>query len=686
MISLVAAAIFTGIGLALKSKLQLRGWILLVTPLVLLAGLLFAGFDAVYDRMAQLQQIRDDARWKMIAGTLDAWRHYPVWGTGLGTHEFVFPMFDPATDPSMAAHADCDYAQLLEETGVVGMGLIGAFLLGFWWRYGQLVRRRVRSVAMAAFGLGFGLLAVMIHSATDFGQHLPANFCLTAIFCGLLVAIGRIERRYAAGSGGRGAGSGERSGIRDGGLEIGDAGLRKEDASRGQGAGDGQDCLKAELRSEAETGTDGEKEEDIRHVVENATSHTSPKCQRGNDLGPSHGLSVGVGRSREPHRQFPLGRRMAGAIALTGLVTLWGCVLWEVNAVRVSEQYWEQTAMAESRVRQWNWQASDEDYMELIAAAAASAQWQPDNIKPRYWMNLYRWYSISRVVDAETGRVIWHPQAVHFAERIAGELSQARLICPTFGPIYSFEGQLRLLFLGQPGGADLIRKGYQLVPHDASTCFIAGVLSAREGKLEEATTRFRRAVALDDAFFAEIVHIYVDELNRPELAVGLVEGELPEGVSTANEPAGDESAKDRLLREGFFRTRCRRLLTIIKILSSTEEDACMAAAIRHETVAMLRVRCQAEDVTVEELVAMADISRDAGQYAAAADYYRRALGFNFDQVDWRCSLAQSLADLGDWEEADHQARICLRLAPGTDAAVKLVQKLSVQAKPDDAVE
>ena len=198
VISLVAAAGFTGLGLAAKSKLKLRGWLLMVLPLVLLTGLLFTGFDVVYERMATLQQIQDDARWKMTLGALKAWRQYPVFGTGLGTHEVVFPAFDPDINADLAGHADCDYAQLLEETGVAGITLIAAFLTGFWCRYVLLARKRLRSAAMAAFGLGFGLLAVMIQSATDFGQHLPANFCLTAIVCGLLVSIGRIERRYAS--------------------------------------------------------------------------------------------------------------------------------------------------------------------------------------------------------------------------------------------------------------------------------------------------------------------------------------------------------------------------------------------------------------------------------------------------------------------------------------------------------
>jgi tetratricopeptide (TPR) repeat protein len=492
---------------------------------------------------------------------------------------------------------------------------------------------------MAAFGLGFGLLAVMIQSASDFGQHLPANFCLTAIVCGLLVSIGRIERRY-----------------------------------------DGDSATPTRLASEgASTPT--------RRASEGPSTPTRRASED-----PSLARRASGRRIGHPSYMPGRGRWLAGAMALCGLAALWGWVLWEANAARLAAEHWQWASMAASRASQWNWQVGDEDYKDLIASAAAAADCEPDKVKPRYWLNFFRWHSISRVVDAKTGQVIWHPQSVRFAQRIAEELSQARVLCPTFGPLYSFEGQLRLLFLGEAGGGELIRKGYELAPNDAAACFTAGILALREDQLDEAATRFKRAIALEgfayskDSFFSQIVHIYVDELGRPELVRGLVTEKPREGVPAEDVPPVELLPKDRLLRDQFFKTRCRQWQTIIEILTATEEDACLAAEIRHETAAMLRRRCQAEDVTVDELAALADICRDSGQYAEAADCYRRALGFNFDQVQWRAALAQCLADLGDAEEADHQARVCLRLSPGMDAAVKLIKTLSVQGKRDEWAE
>jgi len=555
VISLLVAATVTGVALASTRDLRWRGWLLATMSLVAFATLFFVGFDAVYDRMATLQDFEDRyaGRWEMNLGALAAWREYPVFGAGLGTHEVVFPMFDPAVNPSLAGHADNDYAQILEETGVLGVGLAAAFLAGIWWRYFRLIRRAKTPLAMAAFGLGFGLLAIMIHSTTDFGQHLPANFCLTAIACALLIRLGRIER----------------------------------DRSKNT------DADKLQLRG-------------------------------------------------------PRRIRWLAVLPLVCLVAVWGWALLEANAARVAENEWAETLAIEYTVRQSDWQASDDQYADLITHAEAAAESQPDNVKYRYWLNVYRWQSISRDVDPDTGQVVLHPDTIPHVERIAQELANARLLCPTFGPVYSLEGQLKLFVLERPVGGELIRKGYQLAPNDASTCFIAGVYSAQEEDLEETISRFERAIALDGSYYGEVMGIYIHELNRPDLARRL---------------AGDN---------------CGRLFGLSNSLSRIEEHAALAQEIHADAVRILRKRCKSPEASASELARLASICQKDKDFPSAVTYYRRALNLNYGQVGWRLALAKALAETGQVEEAMHEARICLRLRPQMQAAKKLIEDLSVK--------
>ena len=46
-----------------------------------------------------------------------------------------------------------------------------------------------RGEAAAAIGMGYGLVAILVHSLTDFGQHIPANACLTALYGALLLNL-----------------------------------------------------------------------------------------------------------------------------------------------------------------------------------------------------------------------------------------------------------------------------------------------------------------------------------------------------------------------------------------------------------------------------------------------------------------------------------------------------------------
>ena len=120
---------------------------------------------------------------------------FPLFGTGLGTHAVVYPMFDRSTIPALAAHAENEYAQLLEETGLAGLGVLIIFGFIIWSNYAKCVRNNTSPIFSAVYGLGFGLLAILIHSLSDFGQHLPANTFLSAIFCALIVTLAQWDQK-----------------------------------------------------------------------------------------------------------------------------------------------------------------------------------------------------------------------------------------------------------------------------------------------------------------------------------------------------------------------------------------------------------------------------------------------------------------------------------------------------------
>ena len=71
-------------------------------------------------------------------------------------------------------------------------------ILGAATIFVSLTRGGMISMLIAAgftYGLGFGLLAIMLHSLSDFGQHLLANTFLSGVSCAVLLALARTGQK-----------------------------------------------------------------------------------------------------------------------------------------------------------------------------------------------------------------------------------------------------------------------------------------------------------------------------------------------------------------------------------------------------------------------------------------------------------------------------------------------------------
>ena len=554
MVSFLIALAFSTVVLTSLRPLRGRGWIMTGLALGAFICVLYIGFDAVYERLATLQeQNQYKGRWQIVKDLSVSFTRFPVVGTGLGTHEVVYPMFDRSTSSRLAAHAENEYAQLAEETGVLGLGLLLVFFAIVWRGYVYCVRHLRLPVRAAAVGLGFGLLAVLVHSLSDFGQHLPANHCLTAVFCAILIGL----------------------------------------PSMGHACGEQPQWWRALTR--------------LRPV-------------------------------------------RVGAGLCTVAVFAWA--VSGANRARCAEAHWNQVLLLEQSLERNDWLATNEDCARLISHAAAAAEYEPGNVKYRHWLNVYRWRSISRVTDPETGRLVVTPQTLEFTRRIVDELHQARALCPTFGATYCVAGQLERFILNDPAGAEHIRTGYALAPADATAAYVAGLVDATEGAFDESLDKFRKCLAVDGGMVRDVVDVYVNQVNRPDLAVTLV---------------GDNQSWLSLVAVSLEKTG-----------SHEELAATLKAKARADVAAKLKARCEQPGAPASVLARVAGICANEEDYPAAIDYYRRALAQNYGHVAWRLALARLLAETGRVTEAIHEARICLRLRPQSTAAKKLIEDLSVR--------
>ena len=112
------------------------------------------------------------------------WRDAPLFGTGLGGFETVYPSYQDLALLGRAAHAHSDWIEFMLETGIFGLlgALLGAglsiFLVARIWR-------DARSSEMRAL-IGGGLAAAVAfaaHSLFEFSFQIPAN---AVMFFGVL--------------------------------------------------------------------------------------------------------------------------------------------------------------------------------------------------------------------------------------------------------------------------------------------------------------------------------------------------------------------------------------------------------------------------------------------------------------------------------------------------------------------
>lgn len=175
-----------------------RHRMIVTTAAAALALLLFTFLpgEALIRRYAILshQNVVDDPRYQIWAGSLNLIRDYPWMGCGLGAYESCALRYKTAVPMLAVRHAHNDYLELAAGLGIPGCAL--AVSLGFWAAWGALAARRGmwRFPACACFG---ALIAIGGHSLVDFSLHLPTNALVLAWILGLSSSISLGETHAA---------------------------------------------------------------------------------------------------------------------------------------------------------------------------------------------------------------------------------------------------------------------------------------------------------------------------------------------------------------------------------------------------------------------------------------------------------------------------------------------------------
>jgi O-antigen ligase len=202
MTSLAAALGIVGVLIALRSAVAGRGWVVLSVAFLVVATVVWLGWQPVVERLGTLGKIAKDpmadSRSVATRDTLRIFAASPAFGCSFGSFQYVFPKFQsPRIQFGRWLHAHNDWAQLLAEGGIVG-AVLTLIAVGLFVRsLGKQLPRATNGGRLLLGGLIVGLVAVALHSFVDYGLHKPANAFLLATVCGMALAAVHVrgERR-----------------------------------------------------------------------------------------------------------------------------------------------------------------------------------------------------------------------------------------------------------------------------------------------------------------------------------------------------------------------------------------------------------------------------------------------------------------------------------------------------------
>jgi tetratricopeptide (TPR) repeat protein len=342
-----------------------------------------------------------------------------------------------------------------------------------------------------------------------------------------------------------------------------------------------------------------------------------------------------------------LAPRIGGVAAVLAVACLFGVTLPQAYVALSAEHHWQRVRRFERRLRNVPI-APPAVYVEVLAAATAAVKADPGDAHRRFRLNVYRWHTLGLALRAESTRAL-SPQRLAQVETILADLQRVRRACPTHGSAMALEGAIRLT-IGQPEqGGELIARAHRLRANDPDICMMVASAELHAGRTDRLYELVRRAVDLRASLYEPAVDLLLtDRANRPDLAYRL---------------AGDDQG---------------RLIGLANRLQDVAPT--WATVARERAMEILESRCRRGACSEKELAQLASILARRGDHDRAAQTYRRAIDRNHGAVAWRMARARSLVELGRFDEAEKELKICLRLQRTHVAARRMLEKVALMPR------
>ena len=179
-----------------------RGKYILLFLLVSVAAISWFGWEPIFGRFDKIANASGEIQESRLIVWRDSWRmikDFPIFGSGFGTFLTTYPAYRTVPGKFIYDHAHNDYLEILTDGGLVGFLLVSLFLLVLFRNtLAVLAKRRDHFATLLTVGSMSGIVALLLHSVTDFNMHNGANGLYFFLLCGILVSSSHTRRQATA--------------------------------------------------------------------------------------------------------------------------------------------------------------------------------------------------------------------------------------------------------------------------------------------------------------------------------------------------------------------------------------------------------------------------------------------------------------------------------------------------------
>ncbi len=190
----------TGFGvLFLIKENKKMGIIIIVIFILIVLSVGWFGWEPIIERFEKLKNPEgniSELRIEIWRDSKNIINDFLLTGTGAGTFAHIYPKYKTISGNAVVDHSHNDYIQILSEGGIITLSLCIWFLISVLYKtYISFGKRHELYSIYIVIGALTGLVAILIHSITDFNLYIGANGLYFFFLIGLAVSAANTRLR-----------------------------------------------------------------------------------------------------------------------------------------------------------------------------------------------------------------------------------------------------------------------------------------------------------------------------------------------------------------------------------------------------------------------------------------------------------------------------------------------------------